>query len=156
MSNRCIYKTDQMKLENNWKNKTLEVLEKDFWNESEHMSHLVSTCHKLRKKQLKDFNIEDLRIMLGQSIGLNFLIPIAIEKLQQNILVGGDFYEGDLLANVLTSEIDYWKREKNNWETICTLFKENHEKLNEFETTESIRREWFELFENFEQINGKL
>ncbi len=32
----------------------------------------VITCHKLRKKQLNNFDIEDLRIMIGQNIGLIF------------------------------------------------------------------------------------
>ena len=69
-----------MKFENNWKHKTLENLENSNWGEPKFDSHLVITCHKLRKKQLKDFEIEDLRIMIGQNIGLKFLIPIAIEN----------------------------------------------------------------------------
>lgn len=66
-----------MKFENNWKSKSLENLEKDIWSplHKDENSYLIQTCHKLRKKQLKDFEIEDLRIMIGQNIGLNFLIP---------------------------------------------------------------------------------
>ena len=124
-----------MIFENNWKNKSLETLEKDFWNEPVYSSHVVTTCHALRKKKLKEIDIEDLRILIGQNIGLNFLIPISIEKLKLNILVEGDFYEGDLLQIILTSEINYWKREKENWSIICTLFNENIKKLNEFDTT---------------------
>ena len=57
-----------MKFENNWKHKSLESLEKETWlplNRDEG-SYLIQTCHSLRKKQLKDFEIEDLRIMIGQ------------------------------------------------------------------------------------------
>lgn len=137
-----------MKLENNWKNKSLENLEKDVWDKPEYSSYLVTTCHKLRKKQLKDFNIEDLRIMIGQNIGLNFLIPLAFEELKQNILVEGDFYEGDLLQSVLTSEIDYWKTEKVNWSLIVNLFKEKRDEL------DYNQKELFDSFKNFEKING--
>jgi hypothetical protein len=136
-----------MKFENNWKNKSLENLEKDIWNEPEYSSHLVTTCHKLRKKQLKDFDIEDLRIMVGQNIGLNFLIPLAIEELKQNILAEGDFYAGDLLNSVLTSETIYWKREKENWFLICNLFKENK---GIFDYTHT---DLFKTFKNFKKIN---
>jgi len=38
-----------MKLENNWKSKTLENLEKDYWEELHDSSQLVTICHKLRK-----------------------------------------------------------------------------------------------------------
>jgi hypothetical protein len=118
-----------MKLEGNWKNKSLENLEKNIWNEPEYSSYLTTTCHKLRKKQIKDFDVEDLRIMIGQNIGLFFLIPLGLEILKQNILAEGNFYEGDLLSSVLTSEVDYWKKEKKNWSLVCNIFNDQKEKL---------------------------
>ena len=50
-----------MKLENNWRQKTLESLEKKTWPalSSGEGSYLVKTCHSLRKKQLQDFTTED-------------------------------------------------------------------------------------------------
>jgi hypothetical protein len=57
-------KSVKTKFENNWLSKTLENLEKGYWGEPEEKSYLVTTCHKLRKKQLKDFETEDLRIMM--------------------------------------------------------------------------------------------
>jgi len=142
-------KADQMKFVNNWKNKSLENLEKDIWNKpDEHSSHIATTCHKLRKKQLKDFEIEDLRIMIEQNIGLNFLIPFAIEALKQNILAEGDFYKGDLLKSVLTSETVYWKSEKENWQLICDLFNEKKEHL------DYNNKELFQSFKKFEIIHG--
>jgi hypothetical protein len=46
--------------------------------------------------------------MIGQNIGLPYLVPLAIEFLQQNPLVAGDFYEGDLLNNVLSIDLHFW------------------------------------------------
>jgi len=80
---------------------SLEQLEKDAWPEPDYNSYLVATCHKLRKKRLSDFGVEDLRIMIGQSIGLKYLLPKAIETLRQNPFSEGDFYEGDLLIAVV-------------------------------------------------------
>lgn len=79
--------TINIRFEKNWKDKTLENLEKKIWPslDSDESSHLVKTCYSLRKKQLKDFSVEDLRIMIGQNTGLEFLIPIAIDILKENI-----------------------------------------------------------------------
>ena len=66
-----------MKLENNWRQKTLENLEKDFWGKPDYDSHLVTRCHELTKLPLDNFTTEDLRIMIGQQISLDYLIPLA-------------------------------------------------------------------------------
>ena len=144
-----------MEFENNWKHKSLENLEKETWpplNRDEG-SYLIQTCHSLRKKQLKDFEIEDLRIMIGQNIGLDFLIPLAIDELKLNIMAEGDLYEGDLLKTVLTSNKEYWKKEKNNWAKVCELFNINKHKIQEFDTTLKLKEGWFESFKEFQKIN---
>ena len=117
-------------------NKTIEELEKKKWGEPESDSHLIKTCHALRKKQLKNFTIEDLRIMLGQNIGNQFLIPLAIQALEKDINAEGDFYPGDLLKSVLKSNTQYWRENSNNWgKVINTLNKQKKtiEDLEDFE-----------------------
>jgi hypothetical protein len=97
-----------VKLENNWQEKTLEVLEKDKWGEPTFDSHLLRRCHELRKIQLKNFSIEDLRLMIGQAVGLPFLIPVALERLNENILAEGDLYPGDLLKSITDVNEAFW------------------------------------------------
>ncbi|WP_051269837.1 contact-dependent growth inhibition system immunity protein [Flavobacterium suncheonense] len=143
----------ETKFDNKWLDKSLEVLENQFWKEINFSSHLIKTCNELRKKQLKEFEVEDLRIMIGQNISLKYLIPLAIIELEQNILAEGDFYEGDLLISVLKSDTNYWKKEIENWKTVCDLFRRNEQYLMTFETTKSIRNEWLESFNKFENIN---
>ncbi|MCF1193115.1 hypothetical protein LRR18_16120 [Mangrovimonas sp. AS39] len=126
-------KTTETKYENNWREKSLENLEKDYWGKPDYESHLVKTCHQLRKKPIKDFEIEDLRIMIGQNIGLKFLIPLALEKLRQDILAEGDYYEGDLLKAVLTSEIEFWNLEPKLTKELEAIISDNEELLNERE-----------------------
>ena len=67
------------------RNKTLEELDGEEWEYPEFSSHLVSTCNELRKKRLSSFEVEDLRIMIGQNLSLEFLVPLALETLQDNI-----------------------------------------------------------------------
>tara|TARA_B100000780_G_C21109305_1_gene448174 strand:+ start:912 stop:1292 length:381 start_codon:yes stop_codon:yes gene_type:complete len=110
---------------------TLEKLENDYWAEPTHESRLIKTCHQLRKKPLKEFEIEDLRILIGQNISLPHLIPIAIDRLKDNILVEGDYYEGDLLNAVLTSDKDFWKQEPELHSQLEKLINSNEQLLME-------------------------
>lgn len=90
--------------------KTIQELEGEDWGEGDFFpSYLVKTCHALRRKPLCDFTVEDLRIMIGQNIGLPYLMPLAIKQLQRDPLASGDFYEGDLLISVLRAEASFWQ-----------------------------------------------
>jgi hypothetical protein len=89
--------------------KTLTQLEGSWAEPPAGSSTLVTTCHALRNKPLQDLTTEDLRIMIGQNLGLKFLVPLALQSLQDDPLAEGDFYPGDLLKQVLTIEPEFWK-----------------------------------------------
>ena len=89
--------------------KSLQVLEGHDWGEPDYDSGLVQECHRLRRVPLREFTVENLRIMIGQNIGLEFLIPLALERLRDDPLAEGDCYPGDLLANVLRADATFWK-----------------------------------------------
>ena len=108
-------------MENNWRFKTLENLEKKIWGKPEYDSYLVKRCHELRKVPLNQFTTEDLRIMIGQEIGLSFLIPLALEVLNKNLFAEGDLFEGDLLINALNIDSEFWQDNKPYWETLNLL-----------------------------------
>jgi hypothetical protein len=129
--------------------KTLESLENDYWGEPTYSSYLVRTCHELRTKPLQSFEVEDLRILIGQDIGLVYLIPLAINVLSTNILAEGDMYEGDLLTNVLRSDVEYWKANKLQWELVVALMGKDENILQNFDTTHSIKKEWVNLHTKF-------
>lgn len=121
-----------MKLENNWQQKTIENLEKKVWPTLQgETSYLITTCNALRKKPLEDFTTEDLRIMIGQEIGLFFLIPLAIETLKDNLFAEGDMYEGDLLKNVLCVETNFWDENKNYWQELNEIIKNRRHEIKE-------------------------
>ena len=42
-----------MKLKHNWRQRTLENLENDYWSKPDYDSHLVQRCHELRKIPLE-------------------------------------------------------------------------------------------------------
>lgn len=118
-----------MKLENNWKQKTLEALENDYWSKQDYDSRLVKRCQELRKIPLENFTTEDLRIMIGQQISLNYLIPLALEILTKDLFAEGDFFEGDLLKNVLAIDTTFWNNNKNYWTTLESLIKDRRQEI---------------------------
>jgi hypothetical protein len=89
--------------------KSLQELEGVNWGDSPDPSYLHTTCYGLRRKRLADFTTEDLRIMIGQGIGLPYLIPLALEKLREDPFAGGDLYPGDLLHSVLKVSPRFWQ-----------------------------------------------
>ena len=64
----------------------LDQLENFEWGPPTFDSSLVRTCHRLRQMPIGEFSVEDLRIMIGQNIGLMFLVPLALEKLADDPL----------------------------------------------------------------------
>jgi hypothetical protein len=112
-----------MKLENNWQYKSLFSLEKNTYSDDpgEAPTRLVKRCKELIKLPLNEYTVEDLRLMIGQELGLPYLIPLAIEKLNDNLFAGGDLYEGDLLANVLGIDHTFWKQNPDLWARVDNL-----------------------------------
>lgn len=91
------------------RSQSLDQLEGVEWPPPEYDSHLTGACHRLRSKPIGDYAVEDLRVMSGQSIGLRFLVPIAIEVVAQEPLAQGDLYPGDLLCSLLRSDPGFWR-----------------------------------------------
>ncbi len=91
-----------------YENKTLEELDGENWGKPNYDSYVVSNCHRLRRVPLKDLSVEDLRLMIGQDIGLRYLIPLALVQLEDDPFVEGDLYPGDLLKSVLGTSHDFW------------------------------------------------
>jgi hypothetical protein len=122
-----------MKLENNWRQKTLENLEKENWGDpSPDDGHLVRRTMELRRVQLEKFSTEDLRIMIGQEFGLLYLLPLAFETLKRDLLVEGDYYPGDLLNMTLKIKHSFWLQHQQYWKQLNDLIKDRIEELREY------------------------
>jgi len=132
-----------------YREQTIEQLERTVWGEPALHSHLVTECHRLRKVRLKDFTVEHLRIMLGQNVGVEFLLPIAIDELIKNPLVSGDFYDGDLLSSVLRIEVSFWKSHSDAWQTVKNIVEQNLAFIYSANQGTDERQEFDRLFESF-------
>ena len=128
---------------------TIEEIENEYWGIApEDSSGLVTTVHNLRKKKISEFDIEDLRVMIGQDVALATLVPIAIERLKEDIFSEGNYYPGDLLKNVLTAKKDFWDANPELKQALVVLFEKNIDNTNE-DVTDRDRLRFRETFEDF-------
>lgn len=106
--------------------KTLEDLENDIWKDDKNYpTGLVERCFKFRKIPVNNLTIEELRTLVSQNIGLYYIIPIAYKKLRENILAEGNFYAGDLLSAVVTTDKKFWESNPLYWKEIVVLINQN-------------------------------
>ena len=118
------------RLENNWRQKSLENLEKrNFGDIHDAPTPMVERCLTLCRIPLEKFTAEDLRLMIGQNFSLLYLIPPAMEHLRKDIFTEGDFFPGDLLKNVLSVDAKFWTENKMLWEELNELIKDSRDKL---------------------------
>ena len=118
------------KIASNWRQKSLEVLENHNWGDSTNApTNLVKRCIELSKVSVDTFTLGDLRVMVGQKFGLKYLIPIAIERLQFNIFIDAELYEGDLLESVLKIDSSFWDNNEHYWTQLNELIKDRRQEI---------------------------
>ncbi|HEX6170833.1 MAG TPA: contact-dependent growth inhibition system immunity protein [Chitinophagaceae bacterium] len=110
--------------------KSIEQLE-GVWERFDPPTPLLEKVHRFRKVPISELTIEQLRLLIGQNVGLIYLIPIAIQKLRANIFAEGDLYEGDLLSSVLTSEDSFWEQHSLLKRELQDLLKGNRPVIEE-------------------------
>ncbi len=134
---------------------TIEDLEQVYWGDKPpYDSHLVTTVYKLRKKDLEEFTVEDLRIIIGQNLSLPILIPRAINVLEEDILASGDCYTGDLLEYVLKIQPKFWVDYPELKIKFKNLFAKNQQRIeHSSDLTDKAKNRYFELYNDI--LNGK-
>ncbi|MBF6329701.1 contact-dependent growth inhibition system immunity protein [Nocardia transvalensis] len=90
-------------------NRSVEDIEGDAWDAAQSdATYVIRRIHELRRVPVREFGIEDMRIMLSQKVGTAAVLPRALDVLEGNPLSSGDFYPGDLLVAVLGLGPDHW------------------------------------------------
>ena len=90
-------------------------------------------------------------MLIGQEIGVEHLMPLALEMLRENPLAEGDCYPGDLLVNVLSVTEVFWQQNPDWQAEVASIGKQTVEGCNashEFtsETMPKVIRESVEEF----------
>ncbi len=114
-----------MNLENNWQQKSIENLERDFWGEPpESSSSLIEKIYQLRTIPIEKLDSKDIRILIGQNVGLIYIIPLALDLLGEDLFIDSEFYEGDLLENVMKVDDNFWNKNGELKEQLDNLLKD--------------------------------
>ena len=108
--------------------KSIEQLEQDIWeNPSEFPTDLIEKCYNYRKISIAELTNEQLRLLISQQIGIEYIIGIVLKKLKWNILTECDFYEGDLLITVSRLPTEFWNKKQTEFRAFKNLVDENSE-----------------------------
>jgi CDI immunity proteins len=108
--------------------KSIEQLEKDIWkNPSEFPTDLVEKCYRYRKISIAKLTDEQIRLLISQKIGIEYLIGIALEKLERNVLTECNFYKGDLLVAVSNLSSEFWTENKTEFQAFVNIVELNSE-----------------------------
>ncbi|MFZ6024140.1 MAG: contact-dependent growth inhibition system immunity protein [Bacteroidota bacterium] len=130
--------------------KSLQQLENIFWEDYAFPTPLIEKAHIYRKIPINDLLPSEIRLLIGQNIGLQFLIPKAIEILEIDILTDADFYEGDLLSAILTCDKDYWSNHKEIKQRVRTLLSDKISEI-ENQTIDNSLRQVIKKINKFRQ-----
>lgn len=126
-------------MENNWRQKTIENLEKQNYGDPKNApTDLVRKCLELSRTPLDHFTVENLRLMIGQGFSLKYLIPMAIEFLKEDIFIEGDLFPGDLLKNVLSIDPLFWKNHTLLWREIEALIEQRREDIHKLNISDAV------------------
>ncbi len=129
--------------------KTLEQLLGSDWEKFDFESELINKIKACGKIPLRNLSIEQLRLLIGQSLALDIIIPIALEILDKNILVEGDLYPGDLLLKVLQISPSYWQNHSQQHHQLQQLFEKHSLEIN----TSVVKKELYTAFQKLQSLN---
>jgi hypothetical protein len=117
-------------------------------------SHIGEQIRALSRKPLRELSSEDLAFLLRQSAGLQFVVPLALERLTLHALTHRDYYPGVLLVAALGVDHSFWrehpqwraKLEKIAQRTLAGLRGRSHKRQEKFHITLEALTEAHEAF----------
>ena len=71
-------------------------------------TYVLRTAARAMRLPLEALSPEEIRLLIGQKVGLRYLLPLAIEILRKNPLKQASMFPGDLLAVCKRLEPDDW------------------------------------------------
>jgi hypothetical protein len=91
------------------RSKSLQQLEGDDWGDPGCDDPLITEPYRLHRVPLGGLTVEDLRMMIAMGIGLEYLIPISLERLHDHPFAWSSPYPCNLLAAMLGVGSAFWQ-----------------------------------------------
>ncbi|MEC5145507.1 contact-dependent growth inhibition system immunity protein [Chitinophaga sp. 212800010-3] len=113
-----------------WRYKSLEQLENKHWeNETVEISALMQKCLALVKIPVAKLSASELRLLIGQGFNPAYLVPLALEILQHDMLINAGMYAGDLLKTVLDVPASFWEAHPDLHKHLLDMMQERSEEI---------------------------
>jgi hypothetical protein len=115
-------------------NKSISELEGWIWTgdiPNNDDSYVVQTFYRLHDLPVCEMSLADIRFLIGQNSGLEYLVPLIIEELSKDIFVEVEYYPGDLLCSLLliNSEPNYWMTNSSEKQRLMELYVDQKKNL---------------------------
>lgn len=137
--------------------KSISQLEGWYWNTEipteTNSSYEEYNFYLLHNKPLKHYTPEDIHFMLVQGSGLKYMVPLAIEILNSDVLIKAESYPSDLLSTVMFIPEKFWKENPNYYNQVYKLIQSNRNKIDDFHSTKSIEGYLRSALNNFLNLN---
>ena len=83
-------------------------------------SGTLATLHRLWEVPLKQLGVGDLRFLVVQGRGLEYLVPIALAHVVAHPLTVASYYPGDLLKALIRVPEPYWRDRPESQQQLVT------------------------------------
>ena len=91
-----------------YNNKSIEELSGISLGEDNYGSYVVGTATKAVKKPVGELSAEEIRLLIGQRIGVKYLLHRAVLILDKEPLIMTSVFMGDLMMELLRLETEEW------------------------------------------------
>ena len=103
--------------------KTLLQLKREKFRDLSWDFHPFPSGFYLRNVPLEKLSDSDMWVLIRQAIGLDYLVSMALERLETNPLIKARRTEGDLLSAVLCADALVWKRNPDYRQRVILLWR---------------------------------
>lgn len=114
--------------------------------------------YELHNKPISQLDLADVRFLIGQNSALEYLVPIAINALKQEIFLETEYYEGDLLCALMliNDEPNYWITHSKEKQELIALYTEQKSKLGLIDVSNDIRQKIKDAYSEFLKKNRQI
>jgi len=71
---------------------------------------MVEKANKALKKPIQELTSSEIRLLIGQNMGLEYVVPLALEILASDPMIDATYYPGDLLSTCLNADREFWQK----------------------------------------------
>lgn len=116
--------------------KTLVQLKREKFRDFTWDFHPFAAGYYLRHVPLEKLSDGDMWTLIRQAIGLDYLVSMALDRLETNPLIKAKRTEGDLLSAVLCADALVWKRHPAYRARVMALWRKTSVRLVSRQTPE--------------------